>query len=432
MQIETEEILLEKCRKLIEQRLGWGDSEQWTSQDYESLCVKIAETTNVTLSVATLKRIWGKVRYDSKPTITTLNTLAQYLGYENWRAFKLDQSSSNENGHSSNGHDAKVIPDKVLVKKNYSIILATGVVLSAAAFLIYFTFARKEVKSVSPDHSLFSFSSKKIVDEGVPNTVIFDYDASAALPTDSIFIQQSWDKRLSRQVTRDEKQHSSIYYYPGYFQAKLRINNEVMKEHSLYIKTHGWLPVVDQNPVPVYFKEEEARQQGSMSLSIEKIKQFNVSLQPEAPWTSYYFVNDVGDIYSNDFIFEAEIRNDYSEGSAACQSTEVHLIFEGAAMVVPLIAKGCVSELMPMLKGADDLDVTALGADFTQWIKVRSEMKDSVGQVLVNNKKAYGFTTRMKPLKIAGVAFRFRGTGSINSARLSTHNGTVVWEETFE
>ena len=77
MNIQTDEMLLQKCRNLIEEHSGWGSSETWTSQDYELLSEKIAEETNVQLSVATLKRIWGKIRYESKPTIniTTLYIL---------------------------------------------------------------------------------------------------------------------------------------------------------------------------------------------------------------------------------------------------------------------------------------------------------------------------------------------------------------------
>src|SRR5437868_7604723 len=100
MEIETEDMLLQKCRTLIEAKLGWGDPAAWATNDYELLGQKIQEVTNVNLSIATLKRIWGKIRYDSRPTITTLNTLAQFLGFENWRAFTQHHSKMNGNGHT--------------------------------------------------------------------------------------------------------------------------------------------------------------------------------------------------------------------------------------------------------------------------------------------------------------------------------------------
>jgi hypothetical protein len=125
--------------------------------------------------------------------------------------------------------------------------------------------------------------------------VIFDYDARAAKPSDSIFIQQSWDKRLSKVVARDQKQHTSIYYYPGYFQAKLRVNDQIVKEHDLFIKSNGWLPLVDVSPVPVYFKTADiVSNDGSIRLPLQKIVENNIQLQPKAPWVGYYNVGDFG------------------------------------------------------------------------------------------------------------------------------------------
>src|SRR5690349_20029493 len=83
--------------------------------------------------------------------------------------------------------------------------------------------------SVDEKSKNYSFSSKKIVSEGVPNSVVFDYDASTA-PVDSVIIQQSWDERLRTKVSKRDHQHTSIYYTPGFFKAKLVVNNEIVRE----------------------------------------------------------------------------------------------------------------------------------------------------------------------------------------------------------
>jgi hypothetical protein len=82
-----QEDYIEKCRRLIEEKLAWGSSEHWQNQDYEQLSERIFEVTNTTLSISTLKRVWGKVQYKSTPNLSTLNALAQFAGYENWRSF---------------------------------------------------------------------------------------------------------------------------------------------------------------------------------------------------------------------------------------------------------------------------------------------------------------------------------------------------------
>jgi hypothetical protein len=95
--MNTFELLIEKTVKLYESNTGWGDSDEWTNQDFVILSEKIQERTGAALSHVTLKRVWGKVKYDSLPTTHTLDTLVQFLGYENWRDFR----SKNGNGTAS-------------------------------------------------------------------------------------------------------------------------------------------------------------------------------------------------------------------------------------------------------------------------------------------------------------------------------------------
>src|ERR1700733_1300497 len=113
--MQTDELLIEKAKRLYEDKTGWGDSGEWTNQDFVILSEKIQERTGVMISHVTLKRVWGKVKYDSLPNTHTLDTLVQFLGYENWRAFK----SQNGNGTAStekvtqiinNGHHQNIEP----------------------------------------------------------------------------------------------------------------------------------------------------------------------------------------------------------------------------------------------------------------------------------------------------------------------------------
>jgi hypothetical protein len=105
---ETELILY--CRKLIETELSWGLSDRWSNQDFERLSGMIMERTQAKLSVSTLKRIWGKVRYDSLPTVTTLNVMANYVGYTSWRDFVAANSHHAEPVTSPMSKDRPIKP----------------------------------------------------------------------------------------------------------------------------------------------------------------------------------------------------------------------------------------------------------------------------------------------------------------------------------
>jgi len=120
--MNTFELLIQKTIKLYESNTGWGDSDEWTNQDFVILSEKIQERTGEALSHITLKRVWGKVKYDSLPNTHTLDTLVQFLGYENWRDFR----SQNGNRTASiitvkqingNGCDDTIIDNNPAPKK---------------------------------------------------------------------------------------------------------------------------------------------------------------------------------------------------------------------------------------------------------------------------------------------------------------------------
>ncbi|MEJ1239992.1 hypothetical protein WBG78_17765 [Chryseolinea sp. T2] len=413
----------------IEKLLGWGSGLEWSTHDFENLSRQIHERTSIQLSVATLKRVWKKVEYRGKPTITTLDALASFAGSENWQQFRHQWSSDNAMATAETEPTPTIATIPTTNKNRKSGIVWIGLAACTAAVVFYVTAFRP---SATNRGKAFSFSSKKVIDSGVPNTVIFDYDASDCEDDDSVSIQQSWDPKLTEHVDPRLRTHTSIYYYPGFFDARLKVNGEVVQKHKLMIKSDGWLSLLETSPMPVYFPRDAAEFNGSLSVPMETIRQTGIALQPEAPWCSYYNVGDKPVIKSDDFVFEASIRNDFGEGAAACRYTEVHILFEGAAMVIPLSKPGCVSNLDFYDKNGKVTDLSPLGVELQDWVNVRFEVADSVAQVLINSKKAFDLITRMEPLPWVGMIFKFRGAGSIDYVRVSRKNGDVVYEESFE
>jgi len=421
-----EDVYLKDCLCKIESHLNWGPGEQWTTNDFRALSEKIHGTTGTHLSVATLKRLWGTIDYSSKPTATTLNALAQYLGHENWKAFQFSHPSVN-------GDQPTATTSKKPKRGSFLAVGLMAVAVLVMAGLIYF-FSQMEDMEPATDHyaaSNYSFSSKKAVSEGVPNSVIFDFDASAAWENDTIFIQQTWDKKLREKVARNQTVHTSIYYHPGYFHAKLVINDSIVKQHPLYITTTGWLPLAEQEKVPVYFKPQEAiAEDGTLALPIDLIRQNNIPLQPETPWVSFYNVREFAGVMSDNFVFETELKNDFHEGAGVCQHTEIHILLKGGAIIIPLAIKGCVSGLAIYDMDGMVPDPTPLGVDFSDWAKVRYVVKDKVGSLYINEKLAYdSLNLNFGPVDIVGLRYRFQGTGSIKSVRLLHPEDNVVYEE---
>jgi hypothetical protein len=89
-----DQVLIHQIKRLFEEKTGWGNSDLWNNQDFLELSVLILDQTGIALSHVTLKRIWGKVRYESLPHTRTLNTIVQFLGYRSWREFYVKNAGA--------------------------------------------------------------------------------------------------------------------------------------------------------------------------------------------------------------------------------------------------------------------------------------------------------------------------------------------------
>lgn len=194
-----------------------------------------------------------------------------------------------------------------------------------------------------------------------------------------MYIQQSWDPARRTKVSREQQQYTSVYYYPGFFKAKLAIGNQIVKEHGLLIKTKGWLPVIEQKPVPVYFSEQEAMVGNELGLTPLQITDKNIPMQPRAPWVRYANIGNCGDLQTDSFRLDVTLKNDYREGSAVWQHTEVRVLCEDAAIIIPLCDKG---------------------------------------RIFLDNKQVFRLPLPVTSYKIEGIDVRFQGTGRIRDVML--------------
>lgn len=54
---------------------------------FDSLWLDIKRDTGKEVSLSTLKRLWGYVKYPHQPRMEVLSILSQYLGYKDWRDY---------------------------------------------------------------------------------------------------------------------------------------------------------------------------------------------------------------------------------------------------------------------------------------------------------------------------------------------------------
>jgi len=426
--MEKEKQLLLLCRQLIEQMLNWGDSSIWGNDDFEQLSQQIFDKTRVQLSVSTLKRIWGKVRYESFPNAATLNALACFLDYTSWRDFRQHHQVNGIIEQPAEVNEIKNLPVVTRSKPRLRYIWAGSTILLVLGALFFMSSKRN--KPVDP--ASIKFSSKKVSDD-LPNSVVFNYDASA-FHSDSVFIQQSWDPNRREQVPGDGKQFTSIYYYPGYFIAKLIVDKYVKKETAVFIKTKGWKGILDHQPIPVYLASDEIKGEGYMGVDAKLMQQKLGTPVFNNTWVKFANIREFPGINADNFVMDCTLRNTSTPGQSACAKADLTILGNGTAIVIPIVNKGCISD-MGILTGTawvsgKDHDLSAFGTDMSQFQNLRCSVKDRYLRIYLNNKQIFEFKQAGTMGRIVGIRFEFEGPGEVKQYKLETPGG-AVYEEKF-
>jgi len=412
----------------IETKLNWGKGVNWRQRDFETLIDLIYEQSKVQLSLSTLKRIW-KGNFKQIPQKQTLNALVVFLGYNNWQ----DYISTKNEGES----DKK--PNKNSKKKKYFIKL----VVIMIPFLGFF-FYKMLITSVSTADEMTEFPHVnnlrfeiEPVTNGLPNSVIFNYHVPN-IGIDSIFIQQSWDKNRRERVSSDDSIHTSIYYYPGYYQTKLIINDSIMVEKPLHILTKDWVGMITEKeyqPIPIYIPSSSLRENGFMTISPKALQENNIESTGNQQWIHFLFSNDFKHVTSNDLVFETAIKNARSEGALDCQTVYIQLHFETGFAKIPLTIKGCISDISLLyndyFESGKKSNMNNFGVNMDEWQKIKITSKENKTIISLNDEKVKTVVFTKESGKLKYIHYIFKGYGKVDYVRLSDTNGKIIYSENF-
>nr|WP_319997358.1 hypothetical protein [uncultured Draconibacterium sp.] len=409
--------LLRKCLKEIEIKLNWVDSTQWQQKHFESLSEIIYKKTNVSLSPLTLKRLWGKVKYDSTPSASTLDTLARFLDHDDWIDYQCNKSIH------------KTFNLKLNYLKNKKAILITSIIIGVLALIIG---AVKLNAILFPkDYSNFEFSVQKL-SSNLPNTVYFKYNVKDT-DADSVIIQQSWDPKLHHIVDKNKTDFSCIYYYPGYYKTKLVLDNKVVSQKDLYVNSNGWLGIIHKEPIPIYLNSKDILDSNVISIKESHLLNAGFDLNLEVPYSTINLVEEFDSIQGDDFELQARFKQTYPKGEAICQKSALIILCEDGYFYIPQSIKGCVNELNMYIPdkviNAIDSDLSDLGIENAAIVNLKLKVSNGIFDLKINNNKNIVDTLSLNPGKIVGVKIGFHGTGEVYSLSLKSGNGEYTMRD---
>jgi len=401
----------------IESQLNWGSATSWSSFDFDRLSQQIFEATHVQLSSTTLKRVWGRIKSNHTPTTVTLNTLAQFAGYDSWRTFSHRETDTIA---------PDIHPPKPAVSRSYRHWLTAALAVSTLA-IVSLLFLHNTRKPYDP--TLFRFAANKVLTRGLPNSVVFSYDAVAA-GDDSVFIAQTWDVRRKTQVPANGKHHSALYHYPGYFRSKLIVGNQVVKTHDIQIATDGWLGLIENENQPFYFQKQELLTDSSVRISTDLLRRHHLSDSPQPPKVRFFNQNNFGPIYTRNFQFETSLKSLDLNGSNPCQFCQVLIQCVDDIIIIPLCSPACVGgiELIGLgnyTEAAKD-DLSGFGTDMNTITRLKVVGSGEKVSFFVNGKLAKTITAKNPSARIVGVQYRFQGAAEIGKTWFVGEKGTVL------
>jgi hypothetical protein len=426
VEVEKNKHWLLLCREDIVKSLEWGACAEWSNQDFELLSEKIWEKTNVKLSLSTMKRIWGKVKYENFPNSVTLNALSAFLGYSNWRDFCDQHPIPEIKAISVFAEKIPPITDsnraiesrlKMFIRTNLRRKGITLVTILAAAVVVIIMYSKKEKKQEVS--SSYQFTSKKVTDN-LPNSVVFTYAGTNA--SDSVMIQEEWDSTRTVKVDAAGEQHTSVYYYPGYFRAKLIVNNRVVQESPVVIQTKGWKAIAGRKPLPIYFKDKDINQKGFIGISADQLEKALSTNDLNSKLVEFDNVREFPGINSRDFTFEVTLRNASTVEESLCRQIRVVVLGTDDAIVLPLADVGCIAKLDLFTGDAPitgfDHDLSAFGCDFSRFQDLKCQVEGQILSVFLNDKMVFTAPERKALGRIVGTKIFFEGAGQVQHVKL--------------
>jgi hypothetical protein len=249
-----------------------------------------------------------------------------------------------------------------------------------------------------------------------------------------VYIQQNWDPSRRTKVDPDGKQFTSIYYSPGYFQARLVVDGEVVKKSDVWIKTKGWIGLIGQKPVPFYLSNTDIKLPGALGITAETFSKKTGSSVFTDQWVYFNNVREFEAVSADDFSLETTLRNTSTLQQSPCRNVEIYVLGVGSAIIIPLSAKGCISDLD--LLSADgningkEHDLSAFGCDMDVFHNVNCTVADHMLKVFLDDKLVYSIPQQNNINKVVGLRIGFEGTGEIKEVKL-TSKGKVAYEEKF-
>lgn len=423
----SEQELVKLCLTEVFLKNGYGDLHSLVQRDYENVSQAIEAKTGILISISTLKRLL-KGDFARLPQVATLNAISRYLDYQHWQDYRSTVNSKNTIAATHSPQR------KLMFKRSLPKTLLYSSILSL--LLVLFITSRSSLKDTGNTFEEAQFSVKKVTATDIPNSVVFSYNVDD-IEADSFFIQQSWDE--SRRVRVYKKQYTltDIYFEPGYHTAKLMANNVIIKTLDVSIPTEDWFFYAKRRfprGTANYIRTERYIQDGKLGLEAQDLTKYKINSRAENNYIYTYFPPK-WPVPSDNYIFRTRVRVQELKKNP-CPYLMLEVFCQKNFMYFISMPRGCTSESKlqfgDLILDGKTTDLSALGANVTEWIEVKIKVRNRVVTIYYGDKKVYTCSYSKSAGKITGIGFISNGLCEVDQVELKGLDGKIFYQNDFE
>ena len=227
-----------------------------------------------------------------------------------------------------------------------------------------------------------------------------------------------------------------LYYKPGFFNAKLVVNDSIVKETDVLINSNSWVGIIDDEPTPIYLDSIDFRS-GLLKINENTVLEHGLGNERKRFSTGFYKVGGIKGFTSSDFDFETDFNNLTDDGYNVCKNTRITILFKGGTISIPISEKGCSSQLslfvFDSLFQGKSTDLSSLGVKFSldELQKLRLRLNNGQLEIFLNNEIAFKTSYKERNMEFLGVVYNFEGIGSVNRLNINNNQNQITHVEKF-
>lgn len=416
-----EQDYLKYCLSEVEKKLNWEPSSLWKESDFIKLSQIISDTSGISISPHTLKRLFGKIKYKKfyNPQTATKDALSKFLGYSDWEHF-VEQNKDKISKKAKNQTTSNTKP-----KRKKQLVVYVSLIIFIGFMASYYFCIQTNLSKHKTEH--FTFILNDSIGK-VPFTVPIHYNISSIV-SDSVYIDFDLKNPYRGQQLLNLKKNGSVanfsYQIPGYYHIALKKGEDTLKTKNVLAMSDGWDSYfVNESKLGDFWLDNEVEQSrdsvGYLYFTTKDLisKGFDTS-------KVFYITNRLYkkfNIDGDNFEFETRFKNSKALGGITCYDFIIRLNCENNLNYLNLMESGC-SQYSAIKFGESFLNgsqnnLSSFKIDPEKWNVLKVIVKEKHVDVFINNKLIFNGDYKQPNGNIIGIENVFKGSGMLDYIRI--------------